>query len=173
LIANMTIVPGQRCNSADRGLRVGLVNNMPDSALAGTERQFLNLLNSAAPSIPIEVIFYSVPGIPRCAAGRQHLSDHFYGSTHDLADARLDAVIVTGTEPRQPSLENEPYWHEMKALFDFLEREGLPAMFSCRWHRTNSSCRKTIRGVRSREGLPPRIDQRFGSRHSGRAFAVE
>ncbi len=127
----MTIVPGQRCNSADRGLRVGLVNNMPDSALAGTERQFLNLLNSAAPGIPIEVIFYTVPGIPRCAAGRQHLSDHFYGSTHDLADARLDAVIVTGTEPRQPSLENEPYWHEMKALFDFLEREGLPAIFSC------------------------------------------
>jgi homoserine O-succinyltransferase len=127
----MTIVLAQGFNQADRCLHVGLVNNMPDSALAGTERQFLNLLEAAAPDFPVQVSFFSLPGIPRGVGGQQHLENNFYGSLPDLQEASLDSLIVTGTEPRLPALEDEPFWGPMTELFDWVEREGPPTTFSC------------------------------------------
>jgi homoserine O-succinyltransferase len=115
----------------ERCVRIGLVNNMPDSALAGTERQFLNLLGNAAPDVPVQMSFFSLPGIPRLKPGRAHLESNFYRSSWDLHEAQLDALIVTGTEPRLPDLRDEPYWGDMTDMFDWLEREGPPVAFSC------------------------------------------
>src|ERR1700722_1823036 len=102
----------------ERCVRIGLVNNMPDSALAGTERQFLNLLGTAAPDVPVHMSFFSLPGIPRLESGRHHLESNFYRSAWDLQGAHLDALIVTGTEPRLPDLRDEPYWGAMTEMFD-------------------------------------------------------
>jgi homoserine O-succinyltransferase/O-acetyltransferase len=38
-------------NAADAVLTIGLINNMPDSALQATERQFIRLLEAAAGNI--------------------------------------------------------------------------------------------------------------------------
>jgi homoserine O-succinyltransferase len=127
----MTLVLAQGSRSAERCVHVGLVNNMPDSALAGTERQFLNLLHSAQLVVPIQLSFFSLPGIPRSSAGRSHLAANFYRSASTLPDAHLDALIVTGTEPRLANLKDEPYWDAMAVLFDWAERDGLAVALSC------------------------------------------
>jgi homoserine O-succinyltransferase len=104
---------------------------MPDSALAGTERQFRNLLTSAAPNIPIDISCYALATLPRSEQGRLYIEQNGYGSVADLARAKLDGLIVTGTEPRYQSFEMEPYWPEMKDLFRWMDREGPSAVLSC------------------------------------------
>src|SRR2546426_9430860 len=96
-------------NRVERFLEIGLVNNMPDAALESTERQFFELLRAAADEIPVRLRLFSLPDVPRTEAGRQHLSSG-YRDIGELWSSRLDGLIVTGTEPRTPSLQDEPYW---------------------------------------------------------------
>src|SRR5258705_10063777 len=90
-------------------LEIGLVNSMPDAALEATERQFIELIDAAAQDIPVRLRFFSLPDVPRTARGQQHVSKSYLG-IGDLWDGRLDALIVTGTEPRAPALSAEPYF---------------------------------------------------------------
>jgi homoserine O-succinyltransferase len=113
-----------------RCLEIGLVNNMPDAALKSTERQFLRLLQAAASSHVVRVHFYTIPAIERGAAIRPHL-DHYYASTSALPSDDLDAVIVTGTEPRRTDLREEPYWPALAKLFDGARDAAVPLLASC------------------------------------------
>lgn len=112
-------------------IELGLVNNMLDTALERTERQFFNLLGAAAHDLLVRVSFFSLDGIPRGAQGRDHLRRNRYRSTHELANAELDALIVTGAEPRLPDLRLEPYWPELARLFDWVADDGPSSIFSC------------------------------------------
>ena len=121
--------PRSKTRSDD--LRLGIVNNMPDKALLSTARQFLNVIDLAAPDFRVFVSLFSLPGIDRSETGKRHLLDNSYRGYSDIEDANLDAVIVTGTEPRQPHLKDEPYWQALSSLFDWIDREGPSALFSC------------------------------------------
>jgi homoserine O-succinyltransferase len=127
----MSAILGQRGETRARCVRIGLINNMPDAALARTERQFRDLLAWAAPGVSVQFSLFSLPGIPRNDAALRHLETNSYRSTDALADVSLDACVVTGTEPRQSDLENESYWPALAGLFDRLERGRLPLIFSC------------------------------------------
>jgi homoserine O-succinyltransferase len=109
---------------------IGLVNNMPAAALEATERQFSTHLAAAADGIMVRLTFYGLPDVPRTDAGQRHVS-RFYSDVTDLWDSRLDGLIVTGTEPRTPNLEDEPYWGTLTRLFDWAERHTHSAVFSC------------------------------------------
>ena len=115
----------------DRPLRIGLVNNMPDSALESTERQFRAVLATAATDRQIELSLYALPGVPRGEAGEHHLLDQRYRDFSELRHAQLDGLIVTGTEPKLPDLREEPYWGAMTQLFDWIAQNGPPTIFSC------------------------------------------
>ena len=52
---------------ADALLTIGLINNMPDSALQATERQFMDLLRAAAGGNRIHFHCFSLPSISRSA----------------------------------------------------------------------------------------------------------
>jgi homoserine O-succinyltransferase len=119
--------PGQRV----QGLKIGIVNNMPDAALLSAARQFLNVIEAATPDLRVYVSLYSLPGLARDDAGRKHLAENAYQDFSALTSAGLDAVIVTGTEPKAADLRDEPYWQSLAALFDWIERDGPPAAFSC------------------------------------------
>lgn len=110
---------------------LGLVNNMPDAALARTERQLFNLLGAVAPDLLVRVSFYSLPTIARDHAGLDHLQTNSYRNVAELPGANLDAIIVTGTEPRHRDLKSEPYWSELAQLFDWVAKEGRFALYSC------------------------------------------
>src|SRR5271163_2508177 len=111
-------------------IRIALINNMPDPALEDTEVQFFELLDAAAGNIPLSLKLYSLPELPRGSAGQQHLND-FYFDIHDLLNNRFDGMIMTGTEPRQPNLREEPYWPVLTKVLDWAEHNTVSTVLSC------------------------------------------
>ena len=111
-------------------LNIALVNNMPDAALEDTELQFFNLLDDASGEIPTYVKLYSLAEIPRGDRGQQHVSSFYYG-IDDLWQNQFDGMIITGTEPRQPDLRDEPYWGVLADLFDWAQRNTTSTVLSC------------------------------------------
>jgi homoserine O-succinyltransferase len=111
-------------------VRIAFVNNMPDSALEDTEVQFFELLEAAAGNVPVRVKLHSLSGVPRGERGQQHLSS-FYFSTDDLLNNQFDGAIMTGTEPRQPDLRNEPYWSALGSVLDWAESNTASTILSC------------------------------------------
>ena len=110
-------------------IRIGLFNNMPDAAIEATEQQFLTLLNGAAQDQWIHLQFFGLSGIPRTGRGRDLTRN--YGTVADLANTRLDGLIVTGTEPRAADLADEPYWKDLTRVVDWAERNTIATVWSC------------------------------------------
>jgi homoserine O-succinyltransferase len=113
----------------DDALEIGLVNNVPDAALASTERQFLQLLQAAAGDLVVRVRLFALADMPRGAAGREHLRHH--ADIDDLRNSRLDGLIVTGTEPQAASLTEEPYWESLTGVVEWALDNTLSAIWSC------------------------------------------
>lgn len=110
--------------------RIALINNMPDAALEDTELQFFELLEASSHGLPVRIELFSLPDLPRGERAKCHL-DKYYSSTDDLADQCFDGAIVTGTEPRQPNLRDEPYWSSLCLLFGWAERNTASTVLSC------------------------------------------
>jgi homoserine O-succinyltransferase len=111
-------------------LRIAFINNMPDAALEDTEMQFFELLNDASGDLPIILKLHSLSGVPRGERGQQHLAS-FYFATDDLLNSRFDALIMTGTEPQQPNLRDEPYWSALANVLDWAESHTASTVLSC------------------------------------------
>jgi len=119
-----------RYSASGECLQIALINNMPDPALEDTEMQFMELLESAAGDLPVRLKLFSLPRVPRGDRGLQHLSS-YYAGIHELWNSPADAVIMTGTEPRQADLRQEPYWHAMTDVLDWCERNTASTVLSC------------------------------------------
>ncbi len=113
-----------------RRLRVGLVNNMPDAALAATERQFRTLVEAAAPERRVELLLFHIPEIARSPAAAARLRAR-YRHVGAVQSEALDALIVTGAEPRASDLRAEPFWPALTRLVDWADGAGLPTLWSC------------------------------------------
>jgi homoserine O-succinyltransferase len=111
-------------------VRIAFINNMPDAALEDTEIQFFDLLDAASGDIPVRLKLHSLTGVPRGERGQQHLNSFYFG-TDDLLNSRFDGVIMTGTEPRQPNLRNEPYWSSLTSVLDWAEGNTVSTILSC------------------------------------------
>ena len=137
-----------------QAIRIALVNNMPDPALEDTELQFFDLLDAACDDLPLVVKLYSLTGVPRSERGMRRLNS-FYYSLDDLWNNQFDALIMTGTEPLQPSLRQEPYWCILSEVLDWAERNT---------HSTVLSCLAAHAGVLHSDGIERHrlADKRFG-----------
>jgi homoserine O-succinyltransferase len=113
-----------------RALRIGLINNMPDAALQSTEAQFGTLLGSAAGTTPIILRPSSFPELPRGPQARARTAADYW-PLEELLRAGLDAMIVTGTEPRAAQLRDEPYWDRFRQLLDWAQEHRMPSIWSC------------------------------------------
>jgi len=111
-------------------VNIALVNNMPDPALEDTEMQFFELLDAASGDLPLSVKLYSLAAVPRGDRVQPHLRS-FYFSIEDLWKDHVDAAIVTGTEPHQPDLRQEPYWAELVQVLEWAERNTTSTVLSC------------------------------------------
>jgi homoserine O-succinyltransferase/O-acetyltransferase len=109
---------------------IGLVNNMPDAALRSTERQFRALLSGASCKVAVRLRLFSLPELPRSEIGRSHINQ-YYEDISELWASQLDGLIVTGTEPRAPTLTDEPYWHALTKLVDWAQDHTLSTIWSC------------------------------------------
>jgi homoserine O-succinyltransferase/O-acetyltransferase len=124
---------GSRSRSPARSgeeLTIGLLNNMPDPALEATEQQFGALLAAAAGPSRVRLRFSSLPELAREPAARQRIDSSYWPLDELLADSP-DALIVTGTEPRTPVLEEEPYWERLVRLIDWAESHTATSIWSC------------------------------------------
>lgn len=111
-------------------ITIGLVNNMPDPAFEATERQFSNLIRAAAANTIVRLLLFSIPDVPRSENLRQDIADR-YRDISELWDTRLDGLIVTGTEPAEKSLKDEPYWSTLTRLVDWAADNTASAIWSC------------------------------------------
>ncbi len=109
---------------------IGLVNNMPDPAVAATERQFIELLRDATPDIVVLLKLFAIPEMPRSETSRRELAER-YRDIAALWDTALDGLIVTGTEPRAKNLIDEPYWETMARLVDWAKDNTASTIWSC------------------------------------------
>jgi homoserine O-succinyltransferase/O-acetyltransferase len=134
LESRRTPSPAARTNmeqpQAERALRIGLINNMPDAALQSTEAQFCALLEGAASGLAVNVRLSSFPELPRSPDGARQVQERYW-PIGDLLAQPLDALIVTGTEPRAPRLRDEPYWARFVELLDFAQRHTVASIWSC------------------------------------------
>ncbi|HUB65217.1 MAG TPA: homoserine O-succinyltransferase [Methylocella sp.] len=111
-------------------VEIGLINNMPDTALEATERQFSDLLRAAAGGIPLHLTSYAMPGIARTEKG-QHYVNSCYAPIADLWDRPIDALIITGTEPRMADLRDEAFWTVLGDVLDWAEDHTVSTIVSC------------------------------------------
>jgi len=111
-------------------VRIAFVNNMPDAALEDTEMQFFQLLDASSGDIPVCVKLHSLSEVPRGERGKEHLGN-FYSTTDDMFDDRFDAMIMTGTEPKQSNLRDEPYWSALANILDWAETNTVSTILSC------------------------------------------
>src|SRR5690242_12005706 len=80
-----------RHRKAAEWIEIGLLNNMPEAALDGTEQQFLSLMGAAAGESWVHLRFFHLPGVPRSDRARRRLARSYL----DLGQASgLDGLIV-------------------------------------------------------------------------------
>jgi homoserine O-succinyltransferase/O-acetyltransferase len=120
----------KRDEPARKELTIGLINNMPDSALLATERQFVSLLNSASNGISVRLSLYSLRGVPRSETGARRIS-RVYSSAESLRGVELDGLIVTGRESVTPDLADEPYWESFTRTVDWARSHTYSTIWSC------------------------------------------
>lgn len=111
-------------------INIGLINNMPDSALVPTERQLFDLLSAAAGKLVIKLHLYSMDTAQRTDWGRDYVR-RFYRGIHELFDSSLDGIIVTGAEPRTDGLTEEPYWESFVQVIDWAKENTFSSVCSC------------------------------------------
>jgi len=120
--------PGLR--DSDRLIEIGLLNNMPDTALLETERQFQNLLASRGRNSAVRLRLFALEEISRSERARRHLAAE-YGTLDDLKRSHLDALVITGAEPRANRIQDEIYWQALVEVLDWAGRNTLSTFISC------------------------------------------
>ena len=111
-------------------LTIALVNNMPDSALKATERQFMRLVQSAAGKTRVRFHCMALPTVARSKQAKDHIEKD-YVDIAELHRLHIDGLIVTGAEPLAATLPEEPYWREFIDLIDWARTNTRSAIWSC------------------------------------------
>jgi homoserine O-succinyltransferase len=107
-----------------------LVNNMPDSAFEASEAQYLGLLESASGDQTIDVRRHTLAGVPRGPAAAARIGSE-YLPLAQIREDPPDVLIVTGSNPVEADITEEPYWDELAHLLAW-GRDHVPTMLlSC------------------------------------------
>jgi homoserine O-succinyltransferase len=115
----------------DNRIEIGLINNMPDLAVEQTERQILKLLDAAAGDLVVRLKLFAMSDLPRTEFGHKHTARLHYRDVEDLSSNNLDALIITGAEPRAEGLKLEPYWESLTDVLDWADNNTVTTICSC------------------------------------------
>ena len=131
-IASPALAPAQSEpeRTSQGELTIALVNNMPDSALKATERQFMRLVQSAAGKTRVRFHCFALPTVARSKQAKDHIEKD-YVDIAELHRLHIDGLIVTGAEPLAATLPEEPYWREFTDLIDWARANTRSAILSC------------------------------------------
>jgi homoserine O-succinyltransferase len=106
------------------------VNNMPDGAFDATERQFLDLLETGSGPEVIAVRRYALSGVPRGERVAARIATDYLPVETMLQD-RPDLLIVTGSNPVEERMEDEPYWTDLSDLLTWGSEHVHSMLLSC------------------------------------------
>ena len=107
-----------------------LVNNMPDGAFVATERQFLGLLDEASGADLLLTRLYAMDEV----SGRAQVAgriDERYAPLAELYEDPPDLLIVSGSNPVEADIRDEPYWQALVGLLDWALRSVPSVLVSC------------------------------------------
>ncbi len=127
----VAVLPRDRAAQQDiRELHFGLLNMMPDSALAATERQFFRLVGEANPIAQFHVHPFTLPELQRSAEAQAYV-DRYYEPFEKLREEGLDALIITGANVSNPDLADEPFWKPLIGVVDWALENVTSVLCSC------------------------------------------
>jgi homoserine O-succinyltransferase len=113
-----------------RELHIGLLNMMPDAALRVTEQQFIRLIGASNQIAQFYVHVFTVPGLPRSEKSQAYI-DQYYEDFEDIREQGLDALIITGANIVNPTLEQEPFWEPLKEVIRWASEHVTSVLCSC------------------------------------------
>ncbi len=121
---------GQALHQDIRELHIGFLNLMPNASFQATERQFLRLVGSSNQIVQYYIYPFTIDGVERDERAQKYI-DAYYTSFDAVKSAGLDALIITGTNPANPSLEQEPFWEPLGVVIDWATRNVTSVLCSC------------------------------------------
>jgi homoserine O-succinyltransferase/O-acetyltransferase len=125
------VLPTNRAMHQDiRELHVGLLNMMPDAALAATERQFFRLVGESNPIAQFYVHPFTLPELERSEKAQEYIAN-YYEPLEKIKNEGLDALIVTGVNVIGPELSNQPFWEPLKDVIAWAAENVTSTLCSC------------------------------------------
>ena len=126
-----TVIPGDiALHQEIRELHIGLLNMMPDAALAATERQFFRLVGESNQIAQFYMHPFTLKELPRGADASAHVSS-YYESFEDIKAQGLDALIITGANVTEPELAKESFWEPLIQVIDWAYDNVTSTLCSC------------------------------------------
>lgn len=107
-----------------------LVNNMPDTAFVDTEEQFLGLLDGASGEQTITVRLHTLEKVPRGEQAAARIAAGYLPLAQLRGDPP-DALVVTGSNPLETRIEDEPYWADLVDLLSWGRDHVSTMLLSC------------------------------------------
>jgi homoserine O-succinyltransferase len=119
-------------SAPDGGARwtCAFVNNMPDGAFESTERQFVGLLEAGSDSAVVDVKRFAMAGVPRGDRAASRIAEQYWPMEAIRADPP-DLLIVTGSNPLEERITDEPYWDELADLLTWGSGHVGSMLLSC------------------------------------------
>jgi len=113
-----------------RELHIGLLNMMPDAALAATERQFFRLVGESNQISQFYMHPFTLDALERGADARAHV-ERYYDSFEKIKSEGLDALIITGANVVGPELSAQPFWEPLIEVIDWAYENVTSTLCSC------------------------------------------
>ena len=125
------VVPGDVALHQDiRELHIGLLNMMPDTALAATERQFFRLIGESNQIAQFYMHPFTLKELKRGSEAQAYIGQ-YYESFDQIQEQGLDALIITGANVTQPDLSLEPFWKPLNKVIDWAYENVTSTLCSC------------------------------------------
>jgi len=122
--------PGRAQHQTIRELHIGVLNMMPDAALAATERQFFRLVGESNPIAQFYMHPFTLQQLPRGEQAQAHI-ERYYDSFEQICAEGLDALIITGANVTHPDLSQEPFWEPLREVFNWAQENVTSVLCSC------------------------------------------
>jgi homoserine O-succinyltransferase len=124
------MAPDRALHQDIRELHIGLLNMMPDAALAATERQFFRLVGESNPIAQFYVHPFTLDQLPRGEDARTHI-ERYYEPFEALREDGLDALIITGANVSGPELADQRFWEPLRQVVDWALENVTSTLCSC------------------------------------------
>jgi homoserine O-succinyltransferase len=103
---------------------------MPEGAFEETERQFLGLLDASSDDEVLVNRLYVMDGVPERVAVAGRIAQR-YEPLSALHEDPPDVLIISGSNPVEMDVRDEPYWDEMVTLLTWASGNVPSVLASC------------------------------------------